>query len=408
MRKIVLLAAGVLAIITSALCAHAPPASAKSGDAREFAASLSSNERTQFEEYYAARVFFLADLDAYWDKVTSTRSKRRKRIRSGLPARQADYVQTFPPEYKGPALSKSLAARWQKFQARDAEPGAPPRPTTELPGLADYLSAARKYYSFEPERIPEREFKRRYAREALRLGLTKEQVVRVYGLETGGDGTADMQAGIHPISKKGRPISSALGYAQLLAANSVNEVVKHGNEFIERLRGMARAPGISTERRARLNEKIKALGAMTRNAKSIPNQWAHHQKFAKTGKGMGIHAINLDGDIGPWIQVYKLKGIKQFAEQKGRTNLDSTELELMNLAGPGTGVEMMTSVGLGMPTVNFFSRHGYERNSIVRGRTSQELLQALGDRMNVNVKKAGAKEFFEVFDELLAERSASR
>lgn len=408
MRKTVLLAAGLLALVTSALCGFTSPVWAKSVDARAFAATLSGDERKQFEEYYAARVFFEADLDAYWDNVTSTRSKRRKRIRSGLPARQIDYVQTFPPEYKGPSLSKSLTARWQKFQARDEEPGAPAKPRTELPGLNDYLAAASKYYAFEPERIAEREFKRRYAREALRLGLTKEQVVRVYGLETGGNGTADMQAGIHPISKKGRPISSALGYAQLLAANSVNEVVKHGNEFIDRLRGLARAPGVSSERRARLNEKIKALGAMTRNAKSIPNQWASHQRFAKTGKGMGIHAINLDGDIGPWIQVYKLKGIKQFAERKGRTNLDSTELELMNLAGPGTGIEMMTSVGLGMPTVNFFSRRGYERNSIVRGRTSQGLLEALGDRMNVNVKNAGAKEFFEVFDELLAERSARR
>ncbi len=407
MRKTILPVAGLLVLIIAALGLQMPVAWAKAGDAREFAATLSGRERTQFEEYYAAKVFFQADLDAYWDKVTSTRSKRRKRIRSGLPARQSDYVSTFPPEYKGPSLSKSLSAQWAKFQARD-EPSRPAKPKTELPGLSDYLAASRKYYSFEPERIAEREFKRRYAREALRLGLSKEQVVRVYGLETGGNGTADMQAGIHPISKKGRPISSALGYAQLLAANSVNEVVKHGNEFIERLQKLARAPGIDDERRARLKTKIKALGAMTRNAKSIPNKWASHQRFAKTGKGMGIHAINLDGDIGPWIQVYKLKGIKLFAEKKGRSNLDSTELELMNLAGPGTGIEMMTSVGLGMPTVNFFSRRGYERNSVVRGRTSQGLLEALGDRMNVNVKNAGAKEFFEVFDELLADRSARR
>ncbi len=408
MRKTVLLAAGLFVLIISALGVQTSVAMAKTGEARQFAATLSGQERGQFEEYYAAKVFFQADLDAFWDKVTSTRSKRRKRIRSGLPARQADYVSTFPPEYKGPSLSKSLSARWQKFQALDDKPSLPTKPKTELPGLTDYLAASRKYYDFEPERIPEREFKRRYAREALRLGLSKDQVVRVYGLETGGNGTADMQAGIHPISKKGRPISSALGYAQLLAANSVNEVVKHGNEFIDRLQKMARAPGISDERRARLKTKIKALGAMTRNAKSIPNKWASHQRFAKTGKGMGIHSINLDGDIGPWIQVYKLKGIKLFAEKKGRSNLDSTELELMNLAGPGTGIEMMTSVGLGMPTVNFFSRRGYERNSVVRGRTSQGLLEALGDRMNVNVKNAGAKEFFEVFDELLAERSARR
>jgi hypothetical protein len=80
----------------------------------------------------------------------------------------------------------------------------------------------------------------------------------------------------------------------------------------------------------------------------------------------------------------------------------------MNLAGPGTGLEMMTSVGLGMSTVNFFSRRGYERNTIVRGRTSRELLVKLGKRMDVNVRNSGAKEFYEVFDEAARDRRAAR
>src|SRR5690606_19110829 len=119
--------------------------------------------------------------------------------------------------------------------------------------------------------------------------------------------------------------------------------------------------------------------------------------------GMGMHPINIDGDIGPWIQVIKLKGIKDFAERKNRFDLDPTELELMNLAGPATGLEMMTAVGLQMPTVNFFARRGYERNSIVRGRTSAELLKALEERMDKNEKNAGAVEFYEVFEQLTAE-----
>ena len=74
-----------------------------------------------------------------------------------------------------------------------------------MPGLADFLAQAKAQYDFVPERIPEREFKLRYAREALRVGLTKDQVVRVYALETSGLGTADMVAGIHPIKKTGQP-----------------------------------------------------------------------------------------------------------------------------------------------------------------------------------------------------------
>ena len=55
----------------------------------------------------------------------------------------------------------------------------------------------------------------RYARGA---GGRAQQgpVVRIYALETGGQGTYDMQSGINPATKQGRPISSAPGYAQLL------------------------------------------------------------------------------------------------------------------------------------------------------------------------------------------------
>ena len=99
--------------------------------------------------------------------------------------------------------------------------------------VADYLDAAKRVYNFTPERLSEKEFKRRYAEEAIALGLAKDQVVRVYALETGGIGTYDMQAGIHPIKKTGRAISSALGYAQLLDANSVNELAQHGQMFLD-------------------------------------------------------------------------------------------------------------------------------------------------------------------------------
>lgn len=370
-------------------------------DASEFSASLKGDERKAFDDYFKAWTFYNAEKDAFWAKVSSVRKARRKKRRSGKALSSQDYVDAFPPAYDGPKLSKSLTKRWADFRAKKRIKDKKPR--RELPGVSDFLANAKRYYNFVPERISEREFKERYAREALRLGLSKEQVVRVYALETGGNGTADMQAGIHPISKKGRPISSALGYAQLLNANSVNEVVKHGSKFVARLQNMLKNGNLSDKRATSIRAKITALRKMTRKAKSVPNKWSEHMKLGRSGPGMGIHAINLDGDIGPWLQVIKLKGIKNIAERKGRTNLASHELELMNLAGPGTGLEMMTAVGLKMPTVNFFSRRGYERNSIVRGNTSTQLLDALKERMNYNVKNKGAIEFNAVFDQLLAQ-----
>ena len=106
-----------------------------------------------------------------------------------------------------------------------------------------------------PKRATEREFKRSYADEALKVGLSKDQVVRVYALETGGLGTYDMQSGINPVTKQGRPISSALGYAQLLHANSTGELVKHGEAFAKRLLAMAAAPGASPERGRRAQDQ---------------------------------------------------------------------------------------------------------------------------------------------------------
>ncbi len=371
-------------------------------DAHKFAASLNKEERQQFEQYIAHQTFHDAAVDAYWAKVNSTRKKRRAKIRKGISISKKDYVTTFPPKYNGPTLSASLKKRWQAYLAKK-EKKSPSR-RKSLPSVADYLAASKKYYGFVPERIPEREFKKRYAREALRVGLNKEQVVRVYALETGGNGTADMQAGIHPVSKKGRPISSALGYAQLLAANSISELVLHGNTFIRRLRAMSKQRGISEQRAQRLNAKISSLTKMLRTAKSVPNDWYKHVRLARTPRGRGIHAINIDGDIGPWLQVIKLKGIKDLATRKGRPGIASHQLELMNLAGPGTGLEMMTALGLAMPTANFFARRGYERNTIVRGRTSAQLLEALRERMDGNVKNDGAIEFNAIFDELLAAR----
>ena len=66
------------------------------------------------------------------------------------------------------------------------------------------MDAAKRVYNFTPERVSEKEFKLRYAEEASALGLTKEEVVRVYALETGGVGTYDMQSGVHPSNKAGR------------------------------------------------------------------------------------------------------------------------------------------------------------------------------------------------------------
>ena len=332
-----------------------------------------------------------AALRAYWRKVEGKRGARRARRALGQAFTADDYITAFPPKYQGPELSADIAKIVAQVQ--------PPQPDRDLPTVADFLSHAKKQFGFVPKRATEREFKRSYAREALKVGLSKDQVVRVYALETGGLGTYDMQSGINPVTKQGRPISSALGYAQLLHANSTGELVKHGEAFAKRLTTMAAAPGISPARAAELKAKAGILRKMLRAARSVPNEWSAHQRFAMTPAGLGIHALNLDADIGPWMQVLKLKALKDLRPPRLRQPHRRRD-RADELAGPGTGLEMMTPLGRKMPTTNFFSEGGYSRNPVVRDKSAAELLATLEARMEVHLKKAGSIEFAQIFDEV--------
>jgi hypothetical protein len=386
--------------VLAAVCAWTGGAAAAS--VQDFLATLSSVQQEEFTAWRTAKAQYERMLDAYWQDIEKKRTGRRAK-RGGTKFFDAnDYVWTYPPVYQGPRLSADLDRQWTRFLAvqEHAEPSKPPKP---MPGLADFLAAAKQNYGFEPGRITEREFKRRYAEEAISLGLSKEQVVRVYALETGGDGTADMQAGINPITKKGKPISSALGYAQLLHANTIGELVKHGDMFINRLKRL-QAGSSDPARIDELRRKIAALQSMLRNAKSVPDNWYRHVAFAQTPKGYGMHAINLDGDIGPWLQSLKLRGLKDFAARKGVTNMSGEEIELMNLSGPATGLEMMQPTGLTAPTPNFFARRAYYVNKMVIGKTTAELLAEFTRRMDSSSRKAGAVEFAAAFDEARQEK----
>jgi hypothetical protein len=345
-----------------------------------------------YEQYRKARGAFDRQHQAYWRAVDAKREARKARRMLGQAYTAEDYIAEQPPKYRGPELPTDIAKIVTEVR--------PPEPERPLPNVADFLASAKAEFGFVPTPTTEQEFKRRYAKEALAVGLSKDQVVRIYALETGGQGTYDMQSGINPITKQGKPISSALGYAQLLHANSTSEFVKYGEMWAKRLLAMAAVPGTSPERATALRTKAATLRRMLRAARSVPNEWSSHVAFGGTAKGQAIHTLNLDADVGPWLQVLKLRGLKDDAEKAGRTQLAGAEIELMNLAGPRTGLEMLTPVGQTMPTSNFFSQAAYYRNTIVREKTAIELLRALEGRMEASIKKPGAVEFAQIFDEV--------
>ena len=323
---------------------------------------------------------------AYWNSISEKRRGRNAKRRAGQQITLDDYVLTHPPVYSGPK--------------KPVDPSAPERPPRkELPMVPDLIQAAVEHFQFTPQKpATEAEFKRAYARVAMAAGLTREQAVRVYSFETGGNGNYDMQSGYRGPGT--RPISTAIGYNQLLTTNSVELIAEQGHEIIKAL--TEKAATLSGAARKTMDHKIAVLKKMYAFSRTVPDTWAEHEKLANTPQGWALHAMVLDIDVGPHLQTHKLLTSVHFARAKGYTKpLTAAELEMMNLTGDGTGLDMVTmpkAMREQVPTANFFQRGGYERNPVAsRHNTVAKLLAITDERMDVNSAKPGAQELAAAF-----------
>lgn len=340
----------------------------------------------QLDDYSRARQAFLAQSAAYWDEIAAKRKVRAQKRRTGEPIARDDYVLTQPPVYTGPPRP-----RHPLIPERDET--VPPRPF--VPTLTDMLAAARQHYDFVPERVSERDFKRAYAQAARAAGLSREQILRVYAFETGGNGTHDLQAGVNPSKPDSRPISHAVGYNQLLATNSVSLLAHHGEDFVRALTETA-ALLVGADRTPLLR-KIETLRRLIAASRTVPKNWAAHDAFANTSQGYALHAAVLDRDIGPLLQVRKLVNSVLYARRNGVTRaLTGAELELMNFTGDGNGIDIVTmpeTLRAIVPTANFFQQRGYERNPIARRTgTVARLIADIDARMDRALQAPGARE----------------
>lgn len=355
------------------------------GNAMAQASSFAVLEyRRKLAEYQAARAAFEEEAGAYWGQVSDKRRTRNAKRRSGQQVMLDDYVLEQPPVYTGPKRPVNPEPEEQ-----------PERPARKpLPVVADFVRAAQELYQFTPQRpATEAEFKRAYARYAIASGLTREQAVRVYSFETGGTGNFDVQAGIEHGGK--RAISTAIGYNQLLTTNSVELLAEQGHELMRAL--SEKVAQTSGPARKALEHKLGVLKRMVAQAKAVPDTWSEHAKIGDTAQGWAMHAMVLDIDVGPMLQTHKLLTSVLFARAKGYTRpLTAAELEMMNLTGDGTGLDMVTmpqAMREQVPTSNFFQRGGYERNPVaIRHNTVAKLLAVTDARMDSNSSNGGARE----------------
>jgi hypothetical protein len=347
--------------------------------------------RRLLQEYQTVHGAFEQEAGAYWSAIADKRRTRNAKRREHQPIALDDYVLTQPPVYTGP--KRPINPEPEEQEAK------PPRPRKAIPVAGDLLQAANEHFQWTPQKpASEVEFKRAYARYALAAGLTREQAVRVYSFETGGTGNYDVQSGIEHGGR--RAISTAIGYNQLLTTNSIELLAEKGPELIQEL--SQRAAASSGPRRETMDRKVAVLKKMVAYARSVPDEWAAHEKLADTPQGWALHAMVLDIDVGPMLQTHKLLTSVIFARAKGYTRpLSAAELEMMNLTGDGTGLDMVTmpqAMREQVPTSNFFQRGGYERNPVaIRHNTVAKLLAITDDRMDSNSNLPGAKELASCF-----------
>jgi hypothetical protein len=340
--------------------------------------------RQELAAYLQARDAYQAAAKTYWSSIAEKRRSRNGKRARGAALSIDDYVLDQPPVYSGPPKPRD-----------PSKPAEPPQPPPYVPLVADFLAAAANEFKFTP-RLPRNdgEFKRAYVAAAAAAGLSKDQIVRIYSFEATGNGTYDLEAGLE-YNKNGRAITTALGYNQLLATNSVEILAEDGERFIAAL--AAAAQRLPDDAKKALEKKLAIVRKMIAFAKSVPDDWNEHEALAKTQKGLAIHALNLDLDFGPLLQTQKLLDSIVFARRKGfAATLRAAELEMMNLTGDGNGFDMVTMPADWrdkVPTDNFFQPHGYADNPVAqRNNVVAKLLAATDAVMDGEEKKPGAKE----------------
>jgi len=379
----------LIATRTAATDSASLPAATSKAMAQAASPQAIAEYRRKLKEYLEARAAFEQEAGAYWGSIADKRRGRNAKRREHQAIALDDYVLTQPPVYTGPKRPISPSP--------EAEEPREPREHKHIPVVADLAKAAADYFQWTPQRpTNELEFKRAYASFASAAGLTREQAVRVYAFETGGNGNHASQSGFHG----SYAISSAIGYNQLLTTNTVELLAEQGPEFIKLLN--EKAAGLSGPARQAMERKVAVLKKMVAVARSVPDEWAQHEKIGDTPQGWALHAMVLDIDVGPMLQTHKLLTSVIFARAKGYMRpLTAAELEMMNLTGDGTGLDMVTmpqAMREQVPTSNFFQRGGYERNPVaIHHNTVAKLLAITDSRMDSMSNLPGAKELAAAF-----------
>ena len=218
------------------------PAGAHAAEQRQAAVAAPASPaaiaeyRRALAEYQEAQAAYAAEAEAYWSLISQKRRARTAKRASQEPLSLDDYVLTQPPVYSGPPkpVDPSQTPEEKPPSARPVRAGGRRFSCRRPDGIQVPCRASRK--AKLNSSVPT-------AQVALAAGLNKQQIVRIYSFEAGGNGGYDVQAGLEH-NKSAHAITTALGYNQLLATNSVEVVAESGSHFVKALRrAPRRCPG---------------------------------------------------------------------------------------------------------------------------------------------------------------------
>ena len=369
--------------------------------------TMAASYQEKLAAYRAAYSKFQKSEKRYWAEIERKKDIRTAKRKAGRQFTLDDFVLSQPPQYNGPKRPKNPKAGPIKKA---------PRKKSTLPRADDLRRAMRDVYGYKLPKVKEKDFKLAFAREAKRYGISAEQVIGVYALETGGLGPFDRVSGEIPqLDKKcrvkkyvGRPLSTAIGYFQLLNANTsstiaVNARGKKSERFANRLR--AKAKEHRGKRKRALRAKAKLMDKVVKDMKAAvsrmnvrKNDWTEYRALGKTKLGRAVHALNLDPDIGPMIQMSKLAFVRNIALERGLGDVPSDRLELMNLVGWPRGVRMLEPIAFQVPTANFVTATEIRANTSVLGdKTVAQSVEKIRRVITKRKQECGSKEFFKMW-----------
>ncbi len=275
------------------------------------------------------------------------------------PAKRAQFEQDYPKnEGDGQnlreQLSKYLSSDQDKYnliiklldekppatQAGDPQPPpANPDKAKQIASIGEWVDAFKKLNStlgikgledIDPRKVKEKEFKEKYAKEVMQIGqqfgLTKDQTKNIaqslYALELGGWGTSYTTAGMPPrLLADGKedervgfhPISSAVGYNQLLKSTTLGVVKDHGLEIADRLKELEKEQPAGSPRALALEAKAQLLTTLNADVKDPTKV---DSRLSTKEFGNAIQALNIDGDVGPLIQSQGMRDLLTWFTRK--------------------------------------------------------------------------------------------